>query len=105
MVVRFSRTRKRYERQGILVEEEALAQAESECLEDGEARERKRQRAAELRDAEDIALQKRMAEEISRLFPGCPQERGAAIAMRATLRGSGRVGRTAAGRGLAPDAR
>jgi hypothetical protein len=104
VVVRFSRTRKRYERQGILVEEEALAQAESECLEDGEARERKRQRAAELRDAEDIALQKRMAEEISRLFPGCPQERGAAIAMRATLRGSGRVGRTAAGRGLEPDA-
>jgi hypothetical protein len=32
VVVRFSRTRKRYERQGILVEEVALNQAEQECL-------------------------------------------------------------------------
>ncbi|MCZ7589935.1 MAG: hypothetical protein M5U27_13975 [Gaiella sp.] len=36
VVVRFSRTRRRYERQGILVEEEALERAEQECLEDEE---------------------------------------------------------------------
>lgn len=37
VVVRFSRARKRYERQGILVEQEALEQAERECLQDAEA--------------------------------------------------------------------
>jgi ribosomal protein L14 len=31
VVVRFSRARRRYERQGILVEEDALARAEAEC--------------------------------------------------------------------------
>jgi hypothetical protein len=104
VVVRFSRSRRRYERQGILVEEDALARAESDCLDDAEARRRRRERAAALRDREDGVLQEGMAEEISRLFPGCPQERGAEIAMRATLRGSGRVGRTAAGRELDPEA-
>src|SRR5271169_985446 len=34
VVVRFSRARRRHERQGILVEEEALEQAEAECLAD-----------------------------------------------------------------------
>lgn len=34
VVVRFSRSRKRYERQGVLVEEQALARAEQECLSD-----------------------------------------------------------------------
>jgi hypothetical protein len=44
VVVRFSRTRKRYERQGILVEEEALAQAEEQCLADEDVRARRRER-------------------------------------------------------------
>ena len=38
VVVRFSRARKRYERQGILVSEAALEQAEAECLADSEWR-------------------------------------------------------------------
>ena len=42
VVVRFSRSRGRYERQGILVEEEALAQAEASCLADEETRARRR---------------------------------------------------------------
>ena len=37
VVVRFSRARKRYERQGVMVEEAALARAEQECLSDAEA--------------------------------------------------------------------
>jgi hypothetical protein len=44
VVVRFSRTRKCYERQGLLVEEPALEQAEAECLADDQARARRRQR-------------------------------------------------------------
>jgi hypothetical protein len=99
-VVRFSRTRKRYERQGILVEEEALAQAEEQCLADEEVRARRRERDRERRADGDLEFQDRLGQEIGRLFPGCPGERAAAIARHAGTRGSGRVGRSAAGRAL-----
>ena len=52
VVLKFSKARGRYERQGLLVEENALAQAEAECLADADARERRahrqRERSAEL---------------------------------------------------------
>jgi hypothetical protein len=104
VVVRFSRARKRYERQGILVEEAALERAESECLQDEEARARRRMRDEALRAGEDQRFQGELAQEILRLFPGCPAERADAIARRAGRRGSGRVGRTAAARALDPEA-
>lgn len=104
VVVRFSRARRRYERQGILVEEDALERAERECLADEELRERRRARDAERRAGEDVELRGRMAEEIARLFPGCPAERARSIARHTALRGSGRVGRSAAGRALDPAA-
>jgi len=100
VVVRWSRTRKRYERQGVLVEEPALGQAEEQCLADEDARMRRRERDRERRADEDVTFQSRMAEEIMRLFPGCPRRRAAAVARHAGLRGSGRVGRSAAGRAL-----
>jgi hypothetical protein len=100
VVVRFSRTRKRYERQGILVEEAALEQAERQCLSDEDARARRRERDRERRADEDLQFQARLAAEIRRLFPGCPADRAARIARHAATRGSGRVGRTAAGRAL-----
>src|SRR5438094_4672183 len=46
VVLKWSRARKRYERQGLLVEEGALASAEAECLADADARERAREREA-----------------------------------------------------------
>jgi hypothetical protein len=104
VVVRFSRARKRYERQGILVEENALEQAEAECLADEEARRRRRLREQERRLHEDVEFQTELASEILRLFPGCPRERTDRIARHAGTRGSGRVGRTAAGRALDPGA-
>ena len=104
VVVRFSRVRKRYERQGILVEETALEHAERECLADEEARARRRGREDARRAAGDLELQAQIAREIVRLFPGCPEERTAAIARHTGMRGSGRVGRTAAGRTLDPGA-
>jgi hypothetical protein len=45
-----------------------------------------------------------MAKEILRLFPGCPPKRAEAIALHAGARGSGRVGRSAAGRALDEEA-
>lgn len=104
VVVRFSRSRKRYERQGILVEEPALERAEEQCLADADLRQRRRARDAERRADQDVAFQARLAQEISLLFPGCPPRRAEAIAEHAAVRGSGRVGRSAAARALDPGA-
>jgi hypothetical protein len=104
VVVRWSRARKRYERQGALVEEGALEQAEEQCLADEEARMRRRARDRERRADEDLEFQARMAREIMRSFPCCPPSRAEAIARHTGLRGSGRVGRSAAGRALDEDA-
>lgn len=100
VVVRFHRRRGRYERQGVLVEEAALARAEARCLADAEARARRRERDAAYRAAQDVRFEAAFAAEIVRLFPGCPPERAAAVARHAGARGSGRVGRSAAGRAL-----
>jgi hypothetical protein len=104
VVVRFSRARKRYERQGVLVDQVALEQAEAECLADEEIRARRRERERERRADADIDFQRKLTEEVASLFPGCPAERARAIAEHTGLRGSGRVGRTAAGRALDRDA-
>jgi hypothetical protein len=100
VVVRFSRARGRYERQGTLVEESALGQAEAHCLADEDARERRRKREAARREQQDTELQARMAAKIASLFPGCPPGRPEEIAQHTATRGSGRVGRSAAGRAL-----
>src|SRR5690348_8223637 len=100
VVVRFNRRRSRYERQGVLVEEAALARAEERCLADAEARRRRRARDARRREAEDLRFTEAFAREIRGLFPGCPADRAHAIAAHASVRGSGRVGRSAAGRAL-----
>jgi hypothetical protein len=104
IVVRFSRARRRYERRGILVEEHAVERAEAECLADEQVRARRRERDAQRRSEQDLELHERMAAEIRRLFPGCPCERASEIARHSAARGTGRVGRSAAGRALAPDA-
>jgi hypothetical protein len=104
VVVRWSRSRKRYERQGLLVEEEALARAEQECLADEDVRARRRERDAERRAVEDVEFQRRFAAEIRKLYPRCPAGRPEAIAEHAVVRGSGRVGRSAAARELDPQA-
>jgi len=104
VVVRFSRSRRRYERQGVLVEEQALEQAEQECLADEDARQRRRLREEARRSEHDIEFQADFAQAITELFPGCAPERADAIARHAGARRSGRVGRSAAGRAFDPDA-
>ena len=104
VVVRWNRRRKRYERQGLLVEEAALERAEQTCLADADARARRRDRARERSVVEDAELVERMTTRIGELFPGCPPDRARAIAGHTAVRGSGRVGRSAAGRALDDDA-
>jgi hypothetical protein len=100
IVVKWSKSRKRYERQGILAEPAAIEQAEQQCLGDADLRARRRERDAVRRADEDVVFQGKFAAEITRLFPRCPAARADAIASHAGLRGSGRVGRSAAGRRL-----
>jgi hypothetical protein len=104
VVLRFSRARKRYERQGLLVEEAALARAELECLSDAEAREHARERAAERRQELDAEYVERFARRIGELFPGCPSDEQRAIAGHACQKYSGRVGRSAAAKELEAEA-
>ena len=104
VVVRFSRARKQYERQGVLVDEEALARAEQECLSDAEARQRARERAAERRQTLDVEYVEAFARRVGELFPGCPDAERRAIAEHACQKYSGRVGRSAAGKALQANA-
>jgi hypothetical protein len=100
VVVRFSRSRGRYERQGILISEAALEQAEEECLADSEQRARRCERDAVRRADYDRNLIMQMTGAILQLFPGCRPEEARTIAEHTASRGSGRVGRTAAGQSL-----
>ena len=100
VVVRFNRKRKRYERQGLLVTDEALAKAEEECVTDAPARAAARGRAALARQEEDREFVAALAQAILLRHPGCPTEEARRIAEHTGRRSSGRVGRSAAGRAL-----
>jgi hypothetical protein len=104
VVVQWSRARKRYERQGLLVEAEALEQAEQECLADSEVRARRREREAERREGLDQQYIETFARRVRELFPGCPAGREQTIAEHACLKYSGRVGRSAAAKDLDEEA-
>jgi hypothetical protein len=100
VVLEWSHARERYERQGLLVEETALAQAEQECLSDAEVRERRRERDAERRAEEDQEYVARFAAAVRELYPACPPGRERIIAEHACRKYSDRVGRSAAARKL-----
>jgi hypothetical protein len=104
VVLKWSRARHRYERQGLLAEEQALQRAEAECLNDAEARARRRDREVERRAELDGALVARFAERIRQLYPGCPPDRPEHIAQHACQKYSERIGRSAAARRLAEEA-
>jgi len=104
VVLKWSRARRRYERQGLLVEEAALAHAEAQCLDDAEARARSRDREAARRAELDALFVSRFAQCIRRLFPGCPADRPEQIASHACRKYSGRIGRSAAAKRLDDEA-
>ena len=100
VVLKWSKNRRRYERQGLLVEEEALERAEEECLEDAEARALKRERAAVKRTELDQEYLKEFAAKVRELYPKCPKGREKIIAEHACQKYSGRVGRSASAKQL-----
>jgi hypothetical protein len=104
VVLKWSRARKRYERQGLLVEEQALEKAEEECLADSEVRERRKEREALRRAGVDRQYVEQFARRVRELFPACPAGREMAIAEHACLKYSGRVGRSASAKSLDEEA-
>jgi hypothetical protein len=104
VVLKWSRARNRYERQGLLVEEQALEKAEEECLADSEVRERRREREAVRREELDRQYVERFAQRVRELFPACPEGRENTIAEHACRKYSGRVGRSASAKSLGEDA-
>ncbi len=100
VVVRFSRSRGRYERQGLLLESEALERAQQECLSDEEQRRIARERAASAREREDQRYIEQFASAIQASYPACPGLEALAIAQHACQKHSGRVGRSAAAKAL-----
>jgi hypothetical protein len=104
VVVQWSRSRRRYERQGVLVEEAALSRAEEECLADADLRKTRRERAAEVRARWDERFVEGFTDAIQDRLPGCPADDALRIARRACERSSGRVGRSAAAKALSEDA-
>ncbi|HEV7396828.1 MAG TPA: DUF2293 domain-containing protein [Pyrinomonadaceae bacterium] len=104
VVLKFSRARGRYERQGLLVEEIALDQAEAECLADAEARERRAERQRERSTELDRNYVMEFAQTVRSLFPGCPLGREAQIAEHACRKYSGRIGRSAAAKSFDEEA-
>lgn len=103
VVLRFSTTRKHYERQGILVEEPSLAAAERQCRADGDGpRTSQRTRPRPPRSARPQATcedGRGDPADVPRL-----SDRADEVARHATVRGSGRIGRTTEGRAIDPGA-
>ena len=100
VVLKWSKARKRYERQGLLVEESALRQAETECLADEDARAQRRIREADRRAELDLVYLKRFTQKVRRLYPKCPPQTAQSIAEHTCAKYSGRVGRSAAAKAL-----
>jgi hypothetical protein len=96
VVLKWSRARKHYERQGLLVEEAGLQEAERQCLSDSDVRARRRAREAEKRAEMDQAYVANFAARVREMFPLCPASREQDIAEHACRKYSGRVGRSAA---------
>lgn len=99
-MLKFSRARRRYERQGLLVEEQALAQAEVECFADSEVRARRREREEERRAERDDQYIQAFAKRVREIFSHCPAGREQEIAEHACRKYSGRVGRSASAKSL-----
>ncbi len=104
VVLKWSRARKHFERQGLLVEEAGLQAAEAQCLSDSDVRTRRRAREAQKRETLDREYVARFAASVRDTFPSCPAGREQTIAEHACRKYSGRVGRSAAAKQFDKDA-
>ncbi len=104
IVLKWSRARKHYERQGILVESNAIDCAEEECAADAGQRAIRRAQAVLQRAELDQEYIKLFAARVREIYPHTPKGREQLIAEHACRKYSGRVGRSAAAKDLDEDA-
>ncbi|HEY3782658.1 MAG TPA: DUF2293 domain-containing protein [Fimbriimonadaceae bacterium] len=104
VVLKWSTARKRYERQGLMVEEQAWDRAALECAEDEPARQLARERAAVKREHLDEKFIDEFERRIRNRYPNCPKDSAHIIALHACQKHSGRVGRSAAAKSFEPHA-
>jgi len=104
VVVRYSRARKRPERQGVLVEGTALEAARQECLADEAHRRSTRERRRVRDQVADRQYVMEFARAILELFPATPSADAQTIAQHACEKYSGRVGRSRAAKEFEPQA-
>jgi hypothetical protein len=104
VVVSFNRSRHRYERQGLLVEPDALIRAEKECEGDEADRKISRVSAAVVREHADKEYIAQFSKQIRIQYPGCPSQEAEAIADHACQKHSGRVGRSFAAKAFDAEA-
>lgn len=104
VVLKWSSSRRRYERQGILAEPEAIERALEESEADSEERASRREREAFRRENLDRKYITEFAEAIRAQFPGIRPGADMKIAEHACLKYSGRVGRSSAAKSFEPDA-
>ena len=100
VVLKWSRARKHYERQGILVESSAIDRAEEECAADAGQRESRREQATLRRAELDQEYIKSFTARVREVYPHTPEGREQLIAEHACRKYSGRVGRCAAAKDL-----
>ena len=100
IVLKWSRARKRYERQGLLVENAAIELAEHECKADADTRKLRRAYAAIRRAELDEEYIASFAARVRELYPNCPTGREKVIAEHSCRKYSGRVGRSAVAKEL-----
>lgn len=104
IVLKWSRARKRYERQGLLVENAAVELAEQECKADADLRKIRRAYAAVRRAELDEKYLASFSARVRDLYPNCPIGREKVIAEHACRKYSGRVGRSEAAKALNEEA-
>ncbi len=104
VVLKWSRARKQYERQGLLVEEAAIEQAEQECFADKDARERRKERNVLIRSEMDQIYVDQFSTRIKELYPNCPKGKATIITHHACQKYSGRIGRTSQAKHFSPEA-
>lgn len=104
VVVEWSKYGKRYERQGVLVEPEAIDRAVAESNADADVRAARAARNAVRRDALDRDYVAEFARAVRRLYPGAPKGSETEIAEHACRKYSGRVGRSASAKAFDEDA-
>lgn len=104
VVLQWSKARNSYERQGLLVEADALERAEQECLSDADVRALRQERQAQRQAERDAQYSAHFAARVRELYPNMPEGREQRIAEHACLKYSGRVGRSADAKSLKNDA-